>query len=215
MPNRPLIVVSGFPRTGTSTMMRMLHLGGIEVIADPGHMNGRHEFDPYGDFELVDKELDSFKERTPDSTAGKAVKLIAPLVPKLCPTDRDIRVIFMLRDPNEIVAALLAMRVVWEWTPQEAVAYARNFFTHHDIPVKYIQYADMLGYPRTTALTVSDWLSMDAKGDTIIKMASAVDKNARTKIEGDGGQKRLVTYQFDRALVNDRVEIDLRKGESK
>ena len=48
----PLIIVSGFPRTGTSTMMRMLHLGGVEVLADDENMEGGREFDPYGDFSL-------------------------------------------------------------------------------------------------------------------------------------------------------------------
>lgn len=208
----PLIVVSGFPRTGTSTMMRMLYLGGMSVIAEEDHQQGRHEFDPYGDYELVGENLKKFKERSPESTAGKAVKIISPLVPELCPTDRPVRVIFMLRDHNEIVASLLAMRVVWEWTPGEANDYASRFFKHHEIPVMYVQYKDMFNYPISTAHQVEEWVNpgnMD-----VSDMKHAVDRNARTKIKGEGGQDRLLTYRFDKALVDDRFEVDLRKEES-
>lgn len=209
---KPLIVVSGFPRTGTSTMMRMLHLGGIEVFAEEDHQSGRHEFDPYGDFELVGENLSKFKQRSPESTAGKAVKIIAPLIPEACPIDRPVKVIFMLRDYNEIIASLLAMRVVWEWTPPDAVKYARDFLEFHNIPTKYIWYADMFSYPRTTALAISDWLGLDADEEVLANMAGAVDRKARTRIEGKSGRKRLLTYKFDRALVDDKFEISLKEG---
>lgn len=211
---KPLTVVSGFPRTGTSTMMRMIVGGGIEPIAEADHQEGRHEFDPYGDYELVGKNLTNFPDSDPEYTQGKVVKIISPLIPEICPIDRPVKVIFMLRDYNEIIASLLAMRTVWEWTPPEAVKYARDFLEYHEIPVKYIWYADMLSYPRTTALGIAEFIGLDTSDDIINSMAAAVDRGARTKIEGDGGQHRLVTYNFDRALVDDQFEINL-KGESK
>jgi len=211
MPNpKPLIIVSGFPRTGTSTMMRMLHLGGVSVLAAKEKMVGSHEFDPYGDYELLPHKLKRVKVWKPAHTSGKAVKIIAPYIPSACPLDRPVRVLFMLRDSTEIIASLLAMRIVWEWTPIDAVKYARNFIDHHKLPVKYIQYADMYKYPRSTASDVNDWLGFNLDIDS---MASAVDRNARTKVKGKGGQKRLATYRFDRALVNDVAELELSKEE--
>lgn len=205
-----LIVVSGFPRTGTSTMMRMLHLGGMEVIADDGRMEAKHEFDPYGNYEIAGQTLFRFRETSPEETAGKAVKIVAPFIPEVCPLDRPIRVIFMTRDPNEIVASLLAMRVVWEWSPQEGVECASDFLKNHKIPVKYFSYSDMLRFPKTTALMVEEWLN---RGLDIGEMAKAVDQKPREAVKGEGGQKRLVTYEFDRALVDDRMEVDLHKEE--
>lgn len=207
----PLIVVSGFPRTGTSTMMRMLYQGGIEVIAEEHLKSGLNEFDPYGNFELEGKNLAEFTERTPESTSGKAVKIVSPLIPEVYPIDRSTKVLFMTRDPNEIVASMLAMRVLWEWTPQDATKYAREFFDYHEIPVKYIKYTDMLSYPRTTAFTVESWL--ERKLD-IKEMVSVVDRKARTRVKGDGGQKRLVTYHVDRALVDDQYEVSMKEESS-
>lgn len=213
MPNDllPLIVVSGFPRTGTSTMMRMLHFGGMEVLTEQDRQHGKHEFDPYGNYELAGENLFRFREWDPEDTYNKAVKIVAPFIPEVCPIDRPVKVIFMLRDHNEIIASLLAMRVVWEWSPSEGVKYARDFLEEHDIPTKYVQYADMLTYPRSTAQSVADWIGLNIDDTTLTHMASAVDKKARTRIKGKGGQKRLVTYKFDRALVDDRFVVDLKE----
>lgn len=206
--HKPLVVVSGFPRTGTSTMMRMLELGGIPILADEDHREGRHEFDPYGDQELVGEDLKNVKNMELASTQGRAVKMVTPFIYHTCPLDRPVKVIFMLRDPREIVASLLAMRTVWEWDPIESVAHARQFLEAHNIPIQYIQYTDMLTFPRTTALMIERFLDRRMDVDEMVK---AVDKDARKKIKGEGGQDRLVTYNFTKALVDDMMIVDLKE----
>lgn len=204
---QPLVIVSGFPRTGTSAMMRMLYLGGMEILADKGHTQGKNEFAPHGDFELMGQSLHTIKNSLASDTAGKAVKVVSPFIRKHCPTDRSVRVVFMLRDINEIVASLLAMKVVWEWDPGESVADAREFLDENSIPVKYVRYADMFAYPRATAVDVTDWLGLELDID---KMVTAVDQNHRKDVKSG-----LVMYHhFTKALVDDAIVVDL-KGESK
>ncbi len=188
-------------------MMRMLHLGGMEVLADEGHLDKMNEFAVHGDFELLGKHLHKIKKWKPAYTAGKAIKIVSPFIMKYCPTDRPIRVIFMLRDLNEVVASLLAMRVLWEYEPSEAIADSLHFLDENSVPVKYIRYADLFAYPRTTATEVLDWIGLDLDID---KMVTAIDKDHRKDVSGD-----LVTYsQFTKALVNDAYVVDL-KEESK
>ena len=51
MMSKPIIIVSGLPRSGTSMMMRMLEAGGVELIvdgvreADEDNPRGYYEFE--------------------------------------------------------------------------------------------------------------------------------------------------------------------------
>ena len=101
---KPLVVVSGLPRSGTSMMMRMLEAGGVPILSD-----GAREADvdnPKGYYELerikdLEKETDKSYLR---EGRGKAVKAISFLIKDL-PDDNDYRVIFMRRDLDEVLAS--------------------------------------------------------------------------------------------------------------
>jgi hypothetical protein len=105
---RPIVVVSGLPRSGTSMAMRMLEAGGATVLsdgqraADAANPRGYYEFEPV-------KDLDK-----PGGGAwlgdarGKAVKIISLLLTYL-PESYDYQVILMRRDLDEIVASQNAM----------------------------------------------------------------------------------------------------------
>lgn len=105
---RPIVVVSGLPRSGTSMTMRMLEAGGLTVltdglrIADPSNPKGYYEFERV-------KELDKPGDHAWLAAArGRAVKIISFLLPHL-PERFDYQVIFMQRDLDEVLASQNAM----------------------------------------------------------------------------------------------------------
>ena len=92
-------IVTGLPRSGTSMMMQMLAAGGIPALSDglraPDASNprGYFEFDPA-------RRLKQDSSWIP-SARGKAVKIIAQLLPHL--PQGNFRLIFMERDLREVV----------------------------------------------------------------------------------------------------------------
>jgi hypothetical protein len=104
--SRPIIVVSGLPRSGTSLMMQMLQAGGVPVLTD--HQRTSDEDNPGGylEFERV-KQIKRDKAWLADAV-GKVVKIIHLLLIEI-PTDRAYRVIFMHRDLNEVVRSQAKM----------------------------------------------------------------------------------------------------------
>jgi len=175
------VVVTGFPRSGTSMMMRMLRLGGIEVIADEQMMDPQHKHDPYGCLEM--KNVGAGVQRLgEEETANKAVKIVCPFATWI-PVDRPVKAIFMQRDVTEIVTSLLAMKSVWDEDIVECIAWTRGYLKHNDIPTLTVKYSDAIKYPKATASLVNDFLEADLDVD---EMAKAVDRNARTKYKRDG-----------------------------
>ena len=172
-------IVSGFPRTGTSIMMQMLHRGGLDVVADAKNMQSQGAFDAHGDYELnnIGPRLDKM---TNEDLQGKAIKVVAPFIPRL-PADINAKVIFMLRDPNEIITSLMAMNVVWEDDPITCVREARQILQDRAIQVLDIQFHDVIKYPRTVACQVRDFVFIDLDVDNMVK---ALDSKARTPNTG-------------------------------
>jgi len=95
-------IVSGLPRSGTSMMMQMLVAGGMPAVSDG--LRTADADNPRGYF-----ELEAVKKLKTDSTwlagaRGQAVKVISMLLYEL-PADYEYRVVFMLRDMDEILAS--------------------------------------------------------------------------------------------------------------
>ena len=109
--NKPIVLVSGLPRSGTSMMMRMLQAGGMELMVD--HIRKADEDNPHGYFEYervkrLDKDTAWLKE-----ARGKAVKVISQLLYHL-PVHQDdfeYRILFMQRQMEEILASQRAMLI--------------------------------------------------------------------------------------------------------
>jgi thioredoxin len=95
-----ITVVSGLPRSGTSLMMRMLEAGGMPVLTDDqrtpddDNPNGYYEFE---DVKAIEDD-DTWLDRAP----GNAVKMVYRLLKHL-PANQEYRVIFMRRNPDEIL----------------------------------------------------------------------------------------------------------------
>lgn len=128
---RPVIVVSGLPRSGTSMLMRMLAEGGLPIVADTSR--AADDSNPLGYFE------DSRVERLntdPDTrwladARGRAIKIISFLLTYL-PATLNYRVIFVHRDLSEVVASQDAMlaRRGQEADPAKTVEVARAWEEH-------------------------------------------------------------------------------------
>lgn len=95
-----ITIVTGLPRSGTSLMMQLLAAGGIEILTDnirkPDENNRRGYFE-YEKVKSLQKDNNWLSE-----AEGKAVKVIAQLVPYLSP-NFDYAVIFMKRNLDEII----------------------------------------------------------------------------------------------------------------
>ena len=174
------VVGTGFPRSGTSMLMRKLSFGGIEVIADDQMREPQHKHDPHGCLELknVGGELRRMEE---DETKNKAVKIVCPYATWI-PVDRPVKAIFMQRDINEIITSLLAMKSIWDEDIAGSIAWTRGYLKYNEIPTLFVQYNEAIKYPRATALGIQDFLEVDLDIDAMVK---AVDRDARTKYKRD------------------------------
>jgi len=189
---KPSIFVSGFARTGTTTMMRMLEAGGIPVLADKRSTKDMGPHHPTGIYELHDAGQ-LLLEKPATWTEGKAIKLVAQYMDFL-PLDRPLKVLFMVRDVNEIVASLLAMKVIWENDPITAINNARRLLRSWDVPFHDVHYHTLLKYPKSESARIADFLEMDLDIDA---MAAVVDPKSRRKAFKDRDPE-LVTYEVDR-----------------
>ena len=102
-----LHVVSGSMRTGTSMMMKALEAGGLEASYRQSREEMRKRFadkhyDPNigGLYELLRE--DYAKKNFPQDYDGKLIKGLNSCVPRMEVMEDGIRVVFMLRDPEEI-----------------------------------------------------------------------------------------------------------------
>jgi tetratricopeptide (TPR) repeat protein/arylsulfatase A-like enzyme len=101
-----IVIVSGLPRSGTSMLMQMLAAGGMPILtdskraADEGNPLGYLEFEPV-------KQLMRNGDWLPEAR-GKAVKIVAPLLPGL-PPGESCRVVFLDRNLDQILASQRTM----------------------------------------------------------------------------------------------------------
>jgi sulfotransferase family protein len=100
---RPIIVVSGLPRSGTSMMMKILAEGGLPVVVDQSRTADEDNPNGYFELELVKRMSDGHIEWLANAS-GKVVKVISGLLEHL-PQEYSYKVIFMEREINEILAS--------------------------------------------------------------------------------------------------------------
>ncbi len=168
---RPIVVVSGLPRSGTSMAMKMLHAGGLDVMTDG--LRAADESNPKGYFELeAVKELDKNGNTAWLKDArGKAVKIISFLLTWL-PEEHDYRVIFMQRDLGEVLASqnkMLVQRAETPGTPTEDERMRQQYQNHlakihrflaarSCFSVLRVDYRSALERPREEAQRINDFI---------------------------------------------------------
>lgn len=179
---RPIVVVSGLPRSGTSMAMKMLEAGGLPVVTDG--LRAADEDNPKGYYEDERvKDLHQLEDKTWLREArGKVVKIISFLLKSL-PADNNYQVVFMHRNLREIVASqnkMLVRRGETNATPDERalqlleqeVRDARFFLRRPHFEVLELTYGAMLESPRPQAERMAEFLgqSLDVE-----RMAQVVD----------------------------------------
>jgi hypothetical protein len=182
---RPIVVVSGLPRSGTSMMMKMLAAGGLAIVTDGVRV--ADESNPEGYFELeAVKDLDkSADRRWLREARGRAVKILSPLLSSL-PESHNYRVIFMQRRLAEVIASQDVMLArAGESTNASSLAGLTTEYEMHVRKVRallagrpcfetlFIDYGDAIANPRECAERVSRFVG----GLDVDEMAAAV--NAR------------------------------------
>jgi hypothetical protein len=179
---RPLIVVSGLPRSGTSMMMKMLDATGIPPLTD--HVREADADNPKGyyEFERVKKLKEGDVAWLPEAE-GKATKIISALLVHM-PPNYEYRVLMMRRKMEEILASqdkMLERRGEESKVPDEKMAelYRKHMrqveeWMNNQPNVAYIDvdYNALLEDPQLHLARINHFLGGDLD---IEKMAAVVD----------------------------------------
>ncbi len=168
--NRPVIIVSGIPRSGTSMMMQILQAGGVEIISDGTRKPDSDNPNGYFEFEKV-KELAADNSWIFDAR-GKAVKIISQHLFSL-PNELNYRVFFMLRNLDEILTSQKTMLENRNTSDAQNDTELRNFFRGHllqirkwlalqpNFEVEYLNYQESIENGETFINKVIDFLEND------------------------------------------------------
>lgn len=186
-----IIVVTGLPRSGTSMLMQMLHHGGIDIFYDDERL--ADESNPKGYFEA---EVVKGSRKSIDwlpNAAGKAVKVVTPLLPALKLThsfkviwiDRNMTEVMMSQeamlarnDPNRSQTLNLAVQQQYK----KMSAKSEEFLAEkNNIEVLRLNYSDIISDSKNAAEAIYEFLG--GHGDAE-RMAAAVDASLyRTKMD--------------------------------
>ncbi len=182
---RPVVLVSGLPRSGTSMAMKMLSAGGLETVVDD--IRTADEDNPKGYFE--DERVKDLAEMANEDKAfvrsarGKVVKVVSSLLQYL-PKDNHYKVVFMRRNLREVLASqakMLERRGEVSDTDDEDML--KMYQAHLDkvafqlrfrdwFEVLYLDFAEVVGDPETAAKAINDFLG---GGLDVEAMAMQVD----------------------------------------
>jgi hypothetical protein len=139
---RPIVVVSGLPRSGTSMAMRMLDAGGLPVVTDNVREADLDNPRGYYEDERV-KDLAKTADRSWLRQArGKGIKIISFLLKDL-PPDNNYKVLFMERELSEVLASQQKMLTHRGEGSETEDAQMREHYAEHLQHVKF-----MIGYRR-------------------------------------------------------------------
>jgi hypothetical protein len=178
---RPIIIVSGLPRSGTSMMMNMLTAAGLEIVSD--RVRTADEDNPKGYFEDERvKDLEKNEDRSwLRDCRGKVIKIISFLLKDL-PDDNRYKVIFMRRDLDEVMASQNKMlrrrgEPVDEASDQKMIELYKNHLQRTDFLLKsrpYIDHVDIeyraaVADPRAQAERVTGFLELDLDVDLMVQ----------------------------------------------
>ena len=180
---RPIILVSGLPRSGTSMAMKMLEAGGLEVVEDGQRTADIDNPKGYYEDERV-KELAEMDDKSWLRDAqGKVIKVVSSLLQYL-PLDLSYRVVFLRRDLEEVLASQAKMlerrgeandstdedmKRMYEQHLEKVqfqLRFRKNFET------LYLPYREVLGDPQGQARRMNEFLGGRLDVD---KMAAVVD----------------------------------------
>uniref|UniRef100_UPI0025FA113B tetratricopeptide repeat protein n=1 Tax=uncultured Thiohalocapsa sp. TaxID=768990 RepID=UPI0025FA113B len=191
-----VVIVSGLPRSGTSMLMQMLAAGGLPILTDGAREADADNPRGYLEYEAA-KRPDAGTGWLSDAR-GKAVKIVAQLLPALTATHR-FRVIFAERPLNEIIAS---QRVMLERSGKQGgrlaerqlagtflkqIAQVKRILTPHGerVQVLSVSYHDTLADPAALAARLNAFLGgvLDERA-----LAAAVAPSLRRQRGGDSAK---------------------------
>ncbi len=191
--NHFITVVSGLPRSGTSMMMKILNAGDMPVLINDFRESDEDNPKGYYEFERV-KKLEH-ENSWLQIARGKAVKVVSPLIYHLNLEQKfRYKIIFMLRDLNEILASQrkMAGRLHPGKDKIKDNILKHNYSVHlekvrkwqdekENIDVMYVNYKDVIADPAPVAEGIRNFLAINLN---IQKMVKVIDKSLyRQRVE--------------------------------
>ncbi|MDM8564640.1 alkaline phosphatase family protein [Candidatus Halobeggiatoa sp. HSG11] len=183
-----IIIVSGLPRSGTSMMMQMLEAGGVPILTDGKREADSNNLKGYYEYEKT-KHLQTDRGWLPEAD-GKAVKIIAQLLPFLPPRTHKFKVIFMQRNLDEVLASQEVMlknlnRPGAKLPPDKLKAsFAAQIrqikqVLGRTIETHYVDYHQAIKDPQKIAKQIQEFLDQDLD---VNAMAKAVEPKLRRQM---------------------------------
>ncbi len=183
---RPVVLVSGLPRSGTSMLMQMLEKGGMPIVTDKVRTPDEDNPKGYHEFERI-KEIDKTTDKSwLKQYRGQVIKTISFLLQDL-PLDMNYQVIFMRRNIEEVLRSQNKMldrsgaggtlvpdgkmRANYEFHLKKVyyqLAHIPNF------QVLYLDYPEVVADPLDAARRINTFLGRNLNVEA---MAGAVESN--------------------------------------
>lgn len=181
----PVVVVSGLPRSGTSMFMNMLQAGGLQLLTDAVRIADHDNPKGYFEMERVKNlEHDADKSWLREAR-GRGIKVISHLLKEL-PDDNFYRIVFAMRDVDEVIASQNAMLARRGEPNPVTDDKARDLYRRHLVNVRVmarqrrnmqmieVHYANAVSEPREVAERLNAFLG---GGLDVADMAAVVDGN--------------------------------------
>ena len=192
---KPVVIVSGLPRSGTSMAMKMLEAGGMELVVD--NIRTADEDNPKGYYE--DERVKDLAEMTEkgwlNEARGKVIKVVSSLLNYL-PENNAYKVVFMRRNLHEVLASQTKMLERREEDSHSEDESLLKMYESHlekvtfqlrfrsNFQALYLNYADVVKDPSTEARRIADFVGSGLDAD---RMAGAVDGSLyRNRHTSDG-----------------------------
>ena len=192
---RPVVVVSGLPRSGTSMAMKMLEAGGMELVVD--NIRTADEDNPKGYYEdeRVKDLADMENKEWLRGARGKVIKVVSSLLNYL-PASNAYKVVFMRRNLHEVLASqakMLSRRGEDSQTDdQDLLAMYESHLEKVQFQLRfrpnfealYLDYADVVARPEREARRIADFVGGGLDPE---RMSAAVDDSLyRNRHTADG-----------------------------
>ena len=179
-----ITIVSGLPRSGTSMMMQMLAAGGIPPHADTDRLADEDNPAGYLEYRPV-KALATDAAWIPQAR-GHCLKVVAPLLKHLPPSEH-YQVIFIERDPREVIASQQQMLArsgregsalgdsdLIKALGSQARSSRTNLADRTDVRVRYVRFSDAVNRPVAVAQMLRQFLGRELNAEAA---ARAVDQS--------------------------------------
>jgi hypothetical protein len=191
--DKPIVIVSGLPRSGTSMMMKMLAEGGLPIVTDA--IRNADDDNPNGYFELETvKLLPEGNFMWLQNAGGNVVKVISSLLEYL-PSEYSYKVIFMERELKEILASQKKMLLNRNESSKLEDAEMEMQFRNHlvamkawlvrqaNIEVLYVNFNSLISEPKPWCDRISEFVGVPVDINRMLSVPSEKLYRNRAVIE--------------------------------